>query len=375
MRKKKIGQLTSVHNRYDTRIFSKICKSLATANYEVNLIVADGLGDEIKSGINIWDVGLAKSRISRVVNTSKLILNKAIELECVLYHFHDPELMPIGLKLKKLGFKVFFDSHEYLPAQIKDKHYIPEILKRGISYIVEKYFSYSIKKMDAVISVTPHIIEKYKQMKGAVVQITNYPIIEEDINCFDKHDYLSRENFIFYAGTIYETSQQHQVIKSIETINELRYCLVGNITDAYCQELKSLKGWEKVDLVPFVPKFELDVIASNVTIGIAIFDYIPNLGYKTGSLGVNKIFEYMLYGLPIICTDFILWKEIVKKYNCGIYVNSNDIGAISKAIKYLIQNKEEAYEMGQNGRNAVLKEFNWSTQEKILLQLYKSLLS
>ena len=46
------------------------------------------------------------------------------------------------------------------------------------------------------------------------------------------------------------------------------------------------------------------------------------MGYKKGTLGNNKIFEYMYYGLPIICTDFDLWKEIIDKYKCGIYVKS-----------------------------------------------------
>ena len=106
---------------------------------------------------------------------------------------------------------------------------------------------------------------------------------------------------------------------------------------------------------------------------MAIFDYSPNLGYKTGSLGVNKFFEYMLFGLPIICTDFDLWKEIVNKYKCGICVEPRDVKQIKDAILYLINNKEEAYNMGQNGRKAVLEEYNWDTQKKVYLDLYSKL--
>jgi len=76
-------------------------------------------------------------------------------------------------------------------------------------------------------------------------------------------------------------------------------------------------------------------------------------------------------GLPIICTDFDLWKEIIDKYNCGIYVQPNDIEGIKNAICYLINNKKEAYEMGQNGRKAVLLEYNWETQEKEYLKIFK----
>tara|TARA_R110001583_G_scaffold58103_1_gene173441 strand:+ start:14872 stop:15999 length:1128 start_codon:yes stop_codon:yes gene_type:complete len=375
MNKKKICQLTSVHSRHDTRIYNKICHSLAQGGYDVFLIVADGLGDESINNIEILDVGTNTSRLKRFLNTSKSIFNLALELNCEIYQFHDPELFPVALKLKKRGYKVIFDSHEYLPGQILDKEYIPVFFRKLISYSVEKYFDINIKKLDAVISVTPHIIDKFRSKSGNAIQLTNYPILESDNNSFYKEEYIKRKNTVFYAGTIYETSQQYHIIKAIESIDNVKYSLVGTINDKYKNILKILSAWDKVELTSFVPKVELDKIAMNATIGLAIFDYIPNLGYKIGSLGVNKIFEYMLYGLPIICTDFILWKEIVEKYNCGLYVNPNDINAITKAIRYLIENKEEAYEMGQNGRNAVLEEFNWNTQETILLHTYKSLLS
>ncbi len=111
----KVCHLTSVHSRFDIRIFTKECCSLQKAGYGVNLIVADGKGDEFKKNINIFDVGNISGRLRRFIYISKRILNKAKELDCNIYHFHDPELFPIALKLKKYGKKVIFDSHEYLP--------------------------------------------------------------------------------------------------------------------------------------------------------------------------------------------------------------------------------------------------------------------
>lgn len=371
--KNKICQLTSVHARYDTRIFQKISTSLADLNKDVFLIVADGKGNEVKNKINIFDIGLEQGRIKRILFTSKRILKKAIELDCEIYHFHDPELFSIAIKLKKLGKKVIFDSHEYLPGQIMDKEYLPKVFRKFISFLIRKYYNVNIKKLDAVFTVTPHIIKQLNKNSDNVFLLTNYPIISNEYNNFSKEEYFLRENAIFYAGTIYPTSQQDIIIKAIENIDKIKYSLVGNIDDKHKQKLSELPAWEKVNLISFVPKTELDKIANNVTIGMAIFDYIPNLGYKIGSLGVNKIFEYMFYGLPIICTDFELWKDIINKYNCGICVNPNNVSEISEAIKYLISNKEEAYKMGQNGRAAVIKEFNWSAQEKKLFEIYNTL--
>ena len=100
-------------------------------------------------------------------------------------------------------------------------------------------------------------------------------------------------------------------------------------------------------------------------------DYKLNLGYRRGTYAVNKIFEYMEAGLPIICTDYDLWKEIVDKYDCGICVEPNNAKQIEEAIQFLISNKEKAYQMGQNGRKAVLLEYNWNTQEKEYLRIFR----
>jgi 2-C-methyl-D-erythritol 4-phosphate cytidylyltransferase len=62
-------------------------------------------------------------------------------------------------------------------------------------------------------------------------------------------------------------------------------------------------------------------------------------------------------------------KEIVEKYNCGICVDPHNSQQIKEAIQYLVENKEMAYQMGQNGRRAVLEEYNWESQAKLYIEV------
>lgn len=92
-------------------------------------------------------------------------------------------------------------------------------------------------------------------------------------------------------------------------------------------------------------------------------------------MGNTKIFEEMMAGLPVVCTDFVLWQEFVDRWHCGICVDPEDPAAVTSAIQYLLTHPEEAKQMGENGRKAVKEEFNWGVEEKKLLALYEDILN
>jgi len=87
-------------------------------------------------------------------------------------------------------------------------------------------------------------------------------------------------------------------------------------------------------------------------------------GSPHGSLGIIKLFESMEAGLPIICSNVEVYREMMNEYRCGILVDPNDSEQIMNAIMYLVNNKEDAYQMGQEGRRAVREKFNWEAESK-----------
>ena len=71
----------------------------------------------------------------------------------------------------------------------------------------------------------------------------------------------------------------------------------------------------------------------------------------------------------MLLSDVKCYREIVEKYNCGICVDPHNSQKIKEAIQYLVENKEMAYQMGQNGRRAVLEEYNWESQAKLYIEV------
>lgn len=365
---KKVCHVTSAHNRYDVRIFHKECKSLAKHGYCVILLVNDDIEDEFIDGVKIESTNFKpKNRYERMVVSQKKIRDKAINIDASIYHFHDPELLPLALFLKRKGKKVIFDFHEDVPRQIKDKPWIPSRIRNTLSYFYEVYEKRSIKNFDAVISVTPQIIGRLMNTNRNTVQITNYPIINKDEKIKRKP-----KRAICFAGGITDQYRHHNILKAIEEIEDIKYFLAGTGSKEYLGLLKNLSGWNKVDYKGRIPFLDVKEIYSQSAVGVAIHRS-TQLG-KTGSLGVIKLFEFMEAQLPVICTNYSIWAEMINKYKCGICVDPDNVDEIRDAIKFILNNPKKAEKMGENGRKAVLEEFNWDLQEVKLINLYGELL-
>lgn len=115
---------------------------------------------------------------------------------------------------------------------------------------------------------------------------------------------------------------------------------------------------------------KLGNVMSQSKAGIVTFHPLPN----HIDAQPNKMFEYMSAGLPIITSNFPLWKEIVEGNNCGICINPLEPKEIAQAIEYIITHPKEAEQMGQNGKKAVLEKYNWGVEEKKLFEIYKELI-
>lgn len=362
----KICHLTTVHPWNDVRIFEKECVSLAAAGFEVYL-VAMNAPEGVYQGVRVVSVNAEKSkRFSRMWKSVELVYQKAISLNADIYHFHDPELLRISGKLIKAGKKVIYDSHEDLPRQILDKTWIKPWLRKSISRGIEWYENNKVARLSAVVAATPHIQERFLHVNKNVVNVNNFPVLEVIPY---QPDWNLRQNTLCYVGGITITRGIRELVESLP-IHGFSLELAGNFIPASLRDsLISLPGWRYVKEAGFLNRTEIGKLLRTTRIGIVTLH--PTKAY-IDSLPI-KLFEYMAAGLPVITSDFPLWRGIVDKYRCGLCVDPLNPVAIADAVKFLMEHPDEARLMGERGRAASLEYYNWTQEARKLIALYKSL--
>ncbi len=358
---KRVCHMTSAHDWNDDRIFLKECRSLAETGYEVYL-VAEG-GDHEENGVHLIGCGdKPAGRRERMKSFTKKIYEKALALDCDVYHFHDPELLPYGMKLKKLGKKVIFDSHEDVSSQILDKEWIPYLFRKIISVCYKQYETYCVRHFDAVVTATPHIAELFYYRSPKVVVINNYPKLDDIM--FHDTPFNQRERSICYAGGISEIRGEKVMVEAMANIDG-ELLLAGPYDDsswAGCQQ-SNIKYLGKIS------RSEVNELYGKSRSGIVLYQPAEN-HYASQPI---KMFEYMAAGLPVIASDFPHWRNIVEKTECGICVDPTDVEAVREACIKILSDPEYAQQMGRNGFENVMRGYNWKVEEKKLLDLYAGL--
>jgi glycosyltransferase involved in cell wall biosynthesis len=360
----------------DIRVFHKECSSLVKAGFQVYMVTPNA-PSEVLNGVNIIGIDYySRIPLSRFFLLPKLLYKAALKINAEIYHFNDPACLPYGLKLKSKNKKVIFDSFEDHPLLLLENKKLPHFIMLAISWIYSKYEFYACKKFDALICCYHWTQERLMSACNLNEIIFNFPIIKDQNNQDQTPPpvYFKNDFTLCYAGLISNIWNIDKIFSSLQKLSEVKFNIAGH-GDHSIIERHLLKGMN--NSVTFFGTLRPEEVHNSVyscsDVGIALLDYLPLCKFTIGNMSNNKLFEYLKFGLPVICTDFFYWKEVVEKNNCGICVNPNNLEEIINAINYLKDNPEIVKIMGQNGKNVVAEKYNWSIEEKKLLNIYSIL--
>ncbi len=336
----------------------------------MTLVVADGLGDERADGVRIVDAGFLPGRLNRVLRTTRAVLRAARRLDADVYHLHDPELIPAGLRLKRLGRRVVFDSHEDVPAQLLAKPYLGSLSRRLLSRAWAVYERHACRRFDGLVAATPFIGARLARIHPNTVDVNNYPLLQE----FDgAPDWNGKADEVCYVGSISAIRGIRELVRACALLQgPARLVLAGRFAEpALEREMLREPGWARVVARGHLDRAGVRQAMRRALAGLVTLHPVANY---LDALPV-KMFEYMAAGLPVIASRFPLWRDIVEGNDCGVCVDPGDPAAIAAAIDHLCRHPDVARRMGENGRRAVQARYNWRGEADKLAAFYDALLA
>ncbi len=364
---------TTVHSRTDTRVRVKQVATLARHfEDQISLYVQDGLGDEQGEGYRIVDVGAIEGgRITRVFAGGYHMFLAVLRARPRIAHFHDPELVPWAMLLRLFGIKVIYDVHEDIPRQLQHKDYISAPVARLLAPIVSLMEWLGSKVFSQVVVVVPSMIDRFSGTGTTL--LANFPSLKEFPPLAAhpaKHDYAA----FVYVGAIADARGISEMVDAIGLIEDERASihLLGTFSDPKLEaDVKSRESWRRVQFHGWGNRETVVMELSKACAGLVLLHPTPQyvISYPV------KMFEYMAAGLPVIASDFPLWRQIVEDAECGLLVDPTDPAAIADAMQWILDHPAEARQMGIRGRAAVESLYNWEAESEKLLSLYSRLLA
>jgi glycosyltransferase involved in cell wall biosynthesis len=370
---KRICHATTVHPRIDARILVKELRSLAQAFPDVHiaLYVQDGLGDETdSSGAKIVDTGVRdRSRVRRMLFGSWRMYRALRAAQADIVHFHDPELIPIGILLRLRGVHVIYDIHENLPDQLQSKAYVSKYLRTPLAMLMRVTEATAGLIFSGIVAAGPVIAKRFPSHKTVIVR--NYPLLEEFINSAVQRDSDDGQCRLAYVGGIAKTRGIDEMLAALDQVkaSEVRLQLAGIFQpDTLLAECRATSGWSRVDFKGWLARAEIAHLLGTSHAGLVVLH--PTPAYVV-SLPV-KMFEYMAAGLPVIASDFSYWRNLLAGHDCVLFVDPADPQAIAGAIDWIAKNPKSAKKMGAQGQIAAQTTFNWQSESEVLIAFYKS---
>ena len=349
--------------------------SLACAGFDTTLIVCDGNGDGSISGVQVVDCGKPRNRKDRLTRVSLKVYQKAREVNADVYHFHEPDLIWIGLLLKIAGKLVVYDVHEDWSGALMgpSRSYLPKSIKVIMSKLLNWFEKYSAGHFSAIVAATPTIAQQFILINPKTITVNNYPILAEFDNTCD-YPLAEKSRCLVYIGGLSVERGLHEMISATEILHptyQTSLTLAGWPSDEIGNSLSEIQSRnEFVDFLGVIDREGVRDVLNRASIGLLLLHHTPN---HIRSQPV-KLYEYMAAGLPVIASNFEYWQQAFGDIGCITFVDPKNTHEITAAIKNLLLDPDEAKRLGELGRRAVYERYNWSVEQEKLVALYNGLL-
>lgn len=336
------------------------------------VLVAPHTQDEQVGGVRVKAVAPARSRGSRMTRTAFAVAQAAAAERARIYHLHDPELLLWAPMLRRHGATVVFDMHEHTPVAMTTKHWLPPWARRPMSWLVRNGERILMSGMPVVFAEDAYTSD-YRWVRRSAVVLNMPPSSVLAAVAAPKHPVFT----LGYFGVVEPRRGVRVMLEAAEILagrgRQVAVELVGNVVEPFRDELAAWQSKASFTLRAhgrLKPELGWAEMA-RCHVGLAVLQATRNnqMSYPT------KLFEYMALGLPVIASDFPLYRNVVGTHEAGFCIDPHKPELLADKIEWLMDHPAEAEAMGRRGQAAAERYFNWKHEAAKLLRFYEELLA
>jgi glycosyltransferase involved in cell wall biosynthesis len=363
--------LTTAHTPTDTRIFDKEATSLAKAGFDVGLLAHDTPAED-RNGVQFIDLGSAEIRTDRWRSIPRAA-SIAKRLDASIYHFHDPELIPLGIYLAETtDSAVVYDVHEDYGHKATGREWIPDILGAPLAYTIPRVEQFAGSRFDAIVSATSRLSQRFARSNETVTTLHNFPRIGSLPPRTDTRE-RQAEYVLCYVGGLSELRGIHRSLDLLKALRERGFDV----------ELWALGTWRTdtderkanqfirehemesyVEFPGYVDYEEMFRYLYGADVGLSLLDTAE---FETAI--PTKQFEYLYAGLPTLTTPLDTAIRFLPDQFRHV-VPQGDTEAAADAVEIALNHDYDSEAM----QSLVKTKYSWESEADKLFSLYQELL-
>ena len=316
-----------------------------------------------------------------LVKSAEMVIRGAIRLARTpadIYHAHDVKGLPACYIAARLRRKpLIFDSHE-IPLDDPNITRWPRL-----SALATRVLARMMPRCAGVITASPlyarEISKDYHYPEvTTVLNVPTYRAVPKSDRLRQHLGLSSDVRIALYQGNIQPNRNLDQLVHAAPFLDPgIVIVMMGRAVETtriQLEELIASKGVaDRVKIIPAVPYEELLDWTVSADLGLTIFK--PGYTRSIRFCLPNKLFEYLMAGLPVLSSQLDAIAELLKTYDIGQVLPSLAPGDIAAAINGMLSDSAALARMRSNALKAAQQKFHWENEKQILIQFYDAILT
>lgn len=367
--------LSSAHSPTDKRVFLKEARTLAAAGYDVVHLAPGDEESRVEDGVKLEVYQAGRTIAARFFSMFSLY-RRAKRIEADVYNCNEVDSWLVGIALKLFrGRVVVFDVHEHYPSTFARQHG-PWFLMGVTDGCIRLAFRLLTPLTDYFVFAKQTVTPDFPNSQDRAITVLNCATLEgsrEDDPAPARE--ASKDVIAVHVGVFHRERGWPQLIEALRLSKSpnLRIRIIGTCTDRSKDEfqraVKSPDIADRIEVIEWLPVDEMIRELERSDIGLVLFQ--PGIQNHIFAMP-HKMFDYMKARLPVIVPEFAVEvAPIVREAECGILIDPSDPQQIADAMDRLVADADLRRTLGERGRSAVYRRYNWEEEAKLLLALYE----